>query len=342
MAAIRKYAAFSISVLLIVTAVQAQAAHAGRVDGLLVLDREGSTVLAWSVFGSLFRTADAGKNWTRLTGLAGEKLSVATAERNRRSVLFAESFAESGSLVYASTDQGTTWENLVPSNADMQKPLPHVDLHDPAFLYASLRDKVVYSTNGGASWEILRPDIPREFINGIWLDPRDMQSVYAGALLHGIYHSTDGGATWSSIPGLPRFPNSYRLYFDPTDPGTMYLETGPVYIESSEGDLYKSVDGGQNWTPIHFAIDFFTIIPGDPSVLLARAWTQRSNRNYFILQKSTNGGGEWTNADYAFARNDGIVALVSSPDHSSLYAVAESRVFKSIDLGRSWTSTGLR
>jgi photosystem II stability/assembly factor-like uncharacterized protein len=341
MAAIRKYAVFSIVVLLMIAAVRANAGRAGRLDDLLILDSDGMTVLAWSVFGSLFRTADAGKHWTRLTGLSGKKVSIVTLEQNRRSVVFAESFAESGGLVYASTDQGTTWNDLVPSNGDLQKPLPHVDLHDPAFLYATLTDKVVYSTNGGDTWEILKPSIAREVIHGIWLDPRDMQSVYAGALLRGIYHSTDGGATWSSMPGLPRFPNTYRLSFDPTDPGTMYLETGPVYIESSEGDLYKSVDGGQNWTAIHLVIDFFTIIPGDPSVLLARAWTLRSNRNYFFLQKSTNRGGEWTNADYAFAKNDRIVALVSSLDHSNLYAIADGRVFKSIDLGRSWTSTRL-
>ena len=146
------------------------------------------------------------------------------------------------------------------------------------------------------------------------------------------------------MSGIPECSNTYGLYFDPADPGTMYLETGPVYIESSEGDLYKSVDGGQNWTVIHFAVDFFTVIPGDPSVLFVGAWIQRSHRNYFILYKSTNGGGEWTNANSGLPTTRRMLALVSSPTNpSNLFAAnEEGRVFKSTNLRRTWTSTELR
>jgi hypothetical protein len=333
-----KYATFSIGVLLLLSVVFANAAHERRVDGLLVLGGEGRTVLAWSVNGLLSRSTDAGNHWTQLTGVAGEKLSDVTLERNRRSVLF----AESGDLVYTSTDQGTTWHDLAP-RIDAQKPLPPVDIHDPTFLYATLRDKIVYSTNGGDRWEVLAPNIPRADIYRMWIDPRNVQTLYAGALLHGIYRSTNGGATWDSISGIP-FSGVYGLYFDPANPGTMYLETLAIYIESSEGDLYKSIDGGQNWTVIHFAVDFFAITPSEPPLLFVGAWTQRSHRDYFILFKSTDGGGGWTLANSGLPTNKRIRALVSSPtDHSNLYAASEGgAVFKSVDLGTSWRSTGLR
>jgi photosystem II stability/assembly factor-like uncharacterized protein len=338
-----KFGTFLTCVLLLIAAVLANAAHPGTIDGLVVLDDEGRTILAWSVNSPFFRSTDAGHHWTRLTGVAGERLSLVTVERNRRSVLFAESYAESGGLVYVSKDQGTTWHNLSATNADTQKPLPQVDLRGPTFLYAIVRDKIVYSTNGGNEWEIVKPNITQAYVYRMWIDPRNAQTIYAGAL-SGLYHSTNGGVTWSIVSGVPLAANTtYAVYFDPVNPETMYLETSGVYIESSEGDLYKSVDGGQNWTMIRSVVDFFTMIPGDPSALFLGAWSQRSHQNYFILYKSTDGGGEWTKANSGLPTTRNVVTVVSGPsDHSNLYAVAGGRVFKSTDLGMRWTFIGPR
>jgi len=331
-------------VFLLTSTVFTEAAQTVRIDGLLVLDGEGRTVLAWATTGLLSRSNDGGKHWTHLTGPTGIRLALVTLERNRRSVLFAESFAESGGLVYASTDQGTTWQNLPTNNEEKQEPLPALDLHNPTFLYAALRDKIVYSTDSGKTWRIFKPDIPSAVIYRMWIDPRNAQSLYAGGLLRGIYHSTDGGVTWIGISGIPVFSNAPVLYFDPADPNTIYLQTGPIYIESSEGDLYKSVDEGRNWAVIQSRIDFFAIIPGDLPVLFAGVWFERSHRNDFTLLTSTDRGKEWVNANAGLPTTGRVVTLVSAPtDRSNLYAANEyGRVFKSTNFGKSWMSVRFR
>lgn len=100
---------------------------------------------------------------------------------------------------------------------------------------------------------------PDEFnlygIASIALDPRDANVVYIAAGKHeynpgGLFKSTDGGKTWSSLPlklltraNGPRRVNGERLAVHPTRPDI-------VFYGSFYDGLWRSTQAGANWTKV--------------------------------------------------------------------------------------------
>ncbi len=71
------------------------------------------------------------------------------------------------------------------------------DPSDPAILYAGTQAGGVFkTTDGGASWSLVGPTLPRSSVEAIAVDPSDPKRVYAGTYDKGVYRSTDSGATW--------------------------------------------------------------------------------------------------------------------------------------------------
>jgi photosystem II stability/assembly factor-like uncharacterized protein len=145
--------------------------------------------------GAVFRTDDAGRSWRQ----ANRDLSVADVKR----------------LV------------LAPS--------------DPQRLYLAVRDRymggrsypggVYRSDNGGVTWRRILTD---NFVQGLAVDPRRADVVYAGLTDHpyhdestgdGIRVTRDGGQTWD-ILGEPSCRQVNCITVDPHDPDQVYLGTG--------------------------------------------------------------------------------------------------------------------
>jgi photosystem II stability/assembly factor-like uncharacterized protein len=159
-----------------------------------------------------------------------------------------------------------------------------------------------------------------------------------------LHRSADGGKTWNKIAGIPRLPSGYSLFFDVGRPGIVYLRTYGTYIESSEGDIYKSIDGGQSWTMVRIdstsnvPIYFFALAPADPPVLFAGAMSHYVNDTSFRLLKSTDGGGSWQEASAGLPSEDAsAISIAAVPDNPSILYVSISGrgVFKSTNGGAS-------
>jgi len=103
------------------------------------------------------------------------------------------------------------------------------------------------TTNGTGSsptWTQVRS--VGNYVSRITLDPGDPNNVFVtrgGFQADNVWHSRDGGATWSAAAGsgasaLPPAP-VYDLDIDPVTPGTLYAAT--------EVGLFKSADNGASW-----------------------------------------------------------------------------------------------
>ena len=73
----------------------------------------------------------------------------------------------------------------------------------------------------------------------------------------GLYKSTDGGKTWKNTLAINEWTGVTDLVIDPTNPDILYAASWQrhrnvaAYMGGGPGtSLYKSTDGGDNWTKI--------------------------------------------------------------------------------------------
>ena len=258
-------------------------------------------------------------------------------------------FAEVQNRIYASPDIGVTWSSIDYNDSDPQKPVPAMKLSDPKVICAALGKQILYSVDKGTNWIAFRPAIQQGPLFGLWLDPSDSQSLYAQTFSR-LHHSTDGGKTWQQLPlsGVDHAPIT-SLFFDAYTPGSIYMFTGPIYVESSAGDVYRSPDGGQNWIRMvidpsgNVPVDFFTLIPDAAGTLFV------GGANYLapdtnLLFRSDDHGTSWTKTGLGLPTSGQVAELVSTPSNPSIvYAAVYGRgTFKSTDGGKTWLPAGSR
>jgi hypothetical protein len=205
---------------------------------LLVATRKG----AW-----LFHGDAARRSW-RVDGphFLGHVLNHLVLDpRDGRTLLAAAKTGHLGPTVFRSTDLGRTWKEAA---------------RPPAFPKAPEGEKgrVVDHT----FW--LTPGHPGE--PGVW---------YAGTSPHGLFRSSDGGASWDPVSGLnddPRYrawmggpqdgtpdgPKLHSVIVDPRDPAHLYLGM-------SSGGVHESLDRGATWSAL---VQGLEVVEGlDPSTI---------------------------------------------------------------------------
>jgi len=132
----------------------------------------------------------------------------------------------------------------------------------------------------------------------------------------------------------------------PGDPST-------YYAGAASGGVWKSIDGGNRWTPVFdkqpaAAIGSLAVSPSDPSVVWAgtgEAWVIRdSDVMGNGIYKSTDAGKTWTNMGLQETGRIGrIVVHPTNPDIAFACALGrvtgpqqERGVFRTIDGGQHW------
>jgi photosystem II stability/assembly factor-like uncharacterized protein len=187
-------------------------------------------------------------------------------------------------------------------------------------------DNVWTSIGPGGTW-----------VNDLVVDPQNPSTVYTG-LSAGIFKTTDGGASWNQLTGLPA--GSSPLAIDPQNPSTVYAAGHPY--------VWKSVDGGASWNAIwNFGsltsnwLMTFVVDPRNPSTLYA-ALQQADECGGETLHKSVDGGESWVGFTFESlgAAASCVSDLVIDPQNpATLYAAFQrTGVFKSVDGGASWTA----
>ncbi|MFI1422020.1 cellulose binding domain-containing protein [Streptomyces sp. NPDC020731] len=262
------------------------------------------------------------------------------------------------------------------------------DSADPDRVYAAVgtytndwdpkNGAVLRSTDRGASWKKaglpfkLGGNMPgRGMGERLAVDPHDNDVLYLGAPSgHGLWRSTDAGATWSEVTAFPN-PGNYAQ--DPSDTsgyasdnqgivwvtfdestGSAGTATKTVYVgvADKENAVYRSTDAGATWQRI----------AGQPTGHLAHKGVLDAENGYLYLAYSDTGGpydggkgrlyryatatGTWTDispvaeADtyYGFSgltvdrQNPGTVMATA---YSSWWP--DTQIFRSTDSGGTWT-----
>ena len=219
------------------------------------------------------RSADGGATWTFYDHTSSPSQSSA--------VLFDPGLSDN---IFAGNDQGVwlttqadadystaTWAERDHQLAGVVPNYIVTAPSDPLVVYVNSNSGMYRTADGSATWERLPT-----FCEGEWcylldtpfaVDPTDADKLVLAAWQQTVHLSGDGGQTWTISSELPQpvtLPalapgNKYvisihALIAVPGDPAT-YLAAvafhhpdNPDYKRYAGGGVYKSVDGGANWT----------------------------------------------------------------------------------------------
>ncbi len=259
------------------------------------------------------------------------------------------------------------WENRGPGNVAGRARAIVADPDDPSgdTWYIGTAGGGVWKTaDGGAVWADLTPGFPVLSVQSLAMAASDHDVLYAGTGEsffnvdtingNGILKSTDRGLTWSHLAATvdnPSFNNVARIVVDPANADVVLAATTVGRYKDSvlqRSSIFRSTDGGANWTEVHAITDIGTFgrvkkiqqlvaTPGNFNVLYATV-------DEGGILKSTNAGLSWTYVNTGIADLTGRFELVVSPTNASrLYAAAEgashSELWISTNAGASWSET---
>ena len=130
----------------------------------------------------------------------------------------------------------------------------------------------------------------------------DRLTIFIGAASGGVWKSVNAGTTYKPVFDKQPVQSIGAVTIDPKNPRTVWVGTGEAWTRNSVsiGDgIYKSVDGGENWTNMGLGgterIVKILVDPSAPDTVYACApgklWSDSDERGVF---KTTDGGKTWT------------------------------------------------
>jgi photosystem II stability/assembly factor-like uncharacterized protein len=109
------------------------------------------------------------------------------------------------------------------------------------------------TSGGDGIWQTLGPDNVGGRTRALAVHPQNPDIMYAGAVSGGIWKTTNGGQSWRPLGDILANLAVCSIAIDPLQPETVYVGTGEGWANLdyiAGGGIYKSTDGGANWTQL--------------------------------------------------------------------------------------------
>ncbi|MDP9111840.1 MAG: hypothetical protein M3M96_09435 [Candidatus Eremiobacteraeota bacterium] len=339
----------------------------GRIDTIAGVPGDPNVYYAGGL-GGLFKTVDGGVSWesvfehkpvSSVNAIAvapsdSNVVYAGTGEANlRNDIAF-------GDGVWRSGDAGKTWQHAglegtghisaIAVDSGNANDIYVAALGDA---YSATKDRGIYhSVDGGKTWSLVLYADDRTGASSVAIDPKNSHHILAGMWegwrtpYHlnsggpndGLYESNDAGNTWTRLVGhgLPEGTQGrIAVAFSRGNPLRVY-----ALIESREGSLWRSDDGGRQWKMVNASHGinqrpfYFTSLAVDP---------QNQDHVYFMsvqLWQSMNAGVTATHVPNS--RGGDFHTMWIDPRNANRLATAfDGGVNISTDGGKTWLQTPL-
>jgi photosystem II stability/assembly factor-like uncharacterized protein len=319
----------------------------------LVMDPSNNKVLyaatyqrrrsAWGFNGggegsAIYKTADAGRSWTKLTsGIPeGPKGRIGLdIYRKNPNVVYARIEHPTESGVYRSDDGGSSWKKL-----STQNPRPmyfsqiRVDPNSDSRIYV-LGVQLHVSDDGGKTFHNESARFIHVDFHAMWINPANSDHVMLGGD-GGVGISYDRSRTYAYLPNLP-VGQFYHVAYDMQSPYTVCgglqdnnTWCGPSAVRNRDGignDEWFIIGGGDGFVGL--------LDPSDPRILYAESQDGRMNRFDRVTNERKTIRPEPVEGQPAYRWN-WDTPLVLSPHDPKTVFVAANKLFRSGDRGYSW------
>lgn len=231
---------------------------------------EGPTAPSGS---GLYRTADGGATWTRLTDAANKGLPAGPWGRVEVTVAPSEpkivyALIESkDSALFRSDDGGATWEKRDASQGMVWRPFYFARLVvDPTNAERLFKPAggLIVSEDGGKSFAPSGGGSHGDW-HDLWIDPRNPAHVIGGDD-GGLWLSQDGGSRWAHAQNLP-ISQFYHVSVDAKDPYQVYggLQDNSTWVGDSS---YPGGITNARWENLYNSDGFWAVVdPTDPEAV---------------------------------------------------------------------------
>ena len=154
-------------------------------------------------------------------------------------------------------------------------------------------------------------------------------TIYVGSASGGVWKSLNGGTTFKPVFDKQPVQSIGAVTIDPKNPKTIWVGTGEPWTRNSTsiGDgVYKSTDGGDNWTnmglPESERIARILINPENTNTVYVCAtgklWSDSNERGVY---RTTDGGKTWTQILKGANASTGCSMMTMDPrDPKTIYA----------------------
>ena len=270
--------------------------------------------------------------------------------------------------------QALQWRMVGPFRGGRTRAVTGIPGQPDTYLIGAVNGGVWKTTDGGRTWNPLFDAAPTQSIGAIAVAPSDPKIIFVASgeglmrpdlsVGNGIYRSEDSGLHWThlALDDAQQIPD---LAVDPKDPNRLYAAVlGHPFGPSSQRGIFRSTDGGKNWTRVLYINDdtggsCVKIDPADRNILYAGLWNVRAgpweDNNIYNgtaggLFKSSDGGEHWRKLSRGLPENLSQIEVAVAPSKPGrLYATVATTsegdygsaaglgIYRSDDGGESWT-----
>lgn len=299
----------------------------GKAVWSLAIFPADANVIAAGTGDGIYRSADAGASWSRVSPESNEDLrpvvSLAFHPTDKNTL-----FAGTTHLPWRTTDGGSTWESIHTGMIDDSDVFSiQVDAHAPESVFASACSGLYASSDNANHWSKL-PTPKGAFRTWfVALDPKHSNSVFAGTT-EGLLHSEDRGKSWRLVTSQA----VRSIAFDPA-------VAGRIFFASSTAGLMLSTDGGKTLHESNFGFTNrnFTSFTAAHGVLYAGSIFDGGNGGIF---RTDNMGLRWQRTGSPAGQQIRLIT-VAPDDPNSLFAASYHGILKSKDAGKTWSDAAV-
>lgn len=265
---------------------------------------DNKNVLVGTLKGGIFKTDDAGENWSLLKFQADKVYGLAIDPVDSR-IIYASGVWQNRGKIFKSVDSGSVWNEIYtePSNGPLVISLTLNKKHSNVLYVTTSDNQVLESVDAGTSWKnIYVTDSP---VLRIAVDSVNDNLLYLNLLSGKILKSTDAGKTINEIK------------INTASQGIGVVETDSVNASwvyaAGQAGIFRSKDAGGSWETLKTL--------GDAKTSPVKALAINPNNSQEIMYgaaqatyKSMDGGVTWIPFQLETAKNVSVLKYSTELD----------------------------